>query len=38
MSFINDTQKSPFPLLVKLIIKKGGDAMNANTMEFIRDL
>jgi hypothetical protein len=38
MNFINDTQTSPTSLLVELITKRGGDAMNANTMEFIHDL
>jgi hypothetical protein len=30
MSFIEDIQISPSPLLVELVVKKGGDVTNAN--------
>jgi hypothetical protein len=35
MSFINDIQTSPSLLLVEFVVKKRGDVINANTMEFI---
>jgi hypothetical protein len=30
MNFIDDIQTSPIPLFVELIIKKGGDLIDAN--------
>jgi hypothetical protein len=35
MSFINDVQTSPSLFLVELIVKRGGDVIDANTMKFI---
>jgi hypothetical protein len=35
MSFIDDIQASPSPLLVELVIKRGDDVTNVNAMEFI---
>ncbi len=35
MSFINAIQISPNPLFVKLVVRKGGDVMDANVMVFI---
>ncbi len=37
-SFINDTQASPSPLFMELVIKRGGDVMEANAMEFIHTI
>jgi hypothetical protein len=35
MNFINDIQTSPSPFFVELVIRRGGDVMDANVMEFI---
>jgi hypothetical protein len=35
MNFIYDIQTNPSSLLVELVVKMGGDAMDANAMEFI---
>jgi hypothetical protein len=35
MSFKNDISTSPSPLFVELIIRKGGDVMDANATRFI---
>ncbi len=35
MNFINDIQTSPSPLLMKFIVKKRGDVIDANAIEFI---
>jgi hypothetical protein len=35
MNFIDNIQTNPSPLLMELIVKKGGDVVDANVMEFI---
>jgi hypothetical protein len=34
MSFIDNIQTNSSPLLMELVIKRGGDVTNANAMEF----
>jgi hypothetical protein len=35
MNFIDDIQTNPSPLLMEFVVRRGGDIMDANAMEFI---